>query len=132
MRQQRNTGGYVTLLSVLVVGAVGLAVTASLLLLGIGSARTSFAVRQSLQAKSLASACAEQGLEQIRANISYVGTGNLSLGQGVCSYTVTNQGGSNRTIDSVGTVGTVVRKSRVIINAIIPLIIVSSWQEVEN
>ena len=121
--------GYVTLISVLVIGAVGVAITLSLILLGAGSSRTSFALQQSAQAKGLANACAEEALEQIREATSFTGSGNLTLGQGICSYTVTNTGGANRTVTTSGTVGTITRKVSITITAINPLIIVGSWQE---
>ena len=124
--------GFVTLISVLVVSAVGIAIAISVILLGLGLSRTSFAYEQSNQAKALANACAEEGLEQIRDSVFFTGTGNLPLGQGTCTYTVTSQGGQNRTIISIGTVGTIVRRAQVIISAINPSIAVSSWQEVAN
>lgn len=122
--------GYIALIGVLIIGAVGVAITSSLILLGLSSSRTSFAVEQGSQAKALASACAEEGLEQIRNSTGFAGSGNLFLGQGVCSYTVTNGGGQNRTIDSSGTIGTIIRKVKVVISGISPLITVTLWQEV--
>ena len=129
----KNTkAGFVTLISVLVVGAVGVAITLSIILLGLGSSRTSFAVEQSNQARALANACAEEALQQIRDSTPFTGTGNLSLGQGTCTYTVTSQGGQNRTITSSGTVGTILRKVKIIIDKITPNINVTSWQEVAD
>lgn len=127
-----TTRGYITLISVLIVGAVGIAVTLSIILLGIGSSRTSLAVEQSSQAKSLANACTEEALQQIRDLSSFTGTGALTLGRGACTYSVTSQGGQNRTITTVGTVGTIVRKITVILNKVTPLVGVTSWQEVAN
>ena len=124
--------GYITLISVLVVGAVGVAITISLILLGLGSSRTSFALEQSNQAKALTNACAEEAMQQIRDSMSFTGNGNLSLGQGTCNYTVTSQGGQNRTITALGTVGTIVRKVKIIISKINPTITVTSWQEVAD
>lgn len=124
--------GFITLLSILIVGAVGVAIALSLLLLGIGSSRSSFAIEQSDQAKGLANACADEALQQIRDSTPFTGTGSLTFGQGTCSYTVTSQGGQNRTIASSGTVGTIVRKVKVIINKINPQITATSWQEVDN
>ena len=131
-RWYNNNGGYITLISVLIVGAVGIAITTSLILLGLGSSRTSFAVEQSNQAKALANACAEEALQQIRDSTPFTGSGNLTLGQGVCSYTVTSQGGQNRTITASGTVGTIMRKVKIIIDKINPTIQVVSWQEVAD
>ena len=124
--------GFITLISVLVVGAVGVAITTSLILLGLGSSRTSFAIEQSNQAKGIANACAEEALQQIRDSTPFTGSGNLTLGQGICAYTVTNQGGQNRTITSSGTVGAIIRKVKIIIDKINPTIQIISWQEVDN
>ncbi len=123
--------GYITLISVLVFGAVGTAIALSVILLGLGSSRTSFAWEQSNQAKALANACAEEALQQIRNLTSYTGSGNLSLGQGVCDYIVTTQGGENRTITALGEVGTITRNVEVIINTIEPAIELTSWREIE-
>lgn len=124
--------GYITLISILVVGAVGVAISVSLLLLGLGSSRTGLAYQQSNQAKALANACAEEGLEQIRLLSSYTGSGGLSLGQGTCTYVVTNPGPGpqNLNINTIGTVGNTIRKVSVIINAINPVINIIYWQEV--
>ena len=127
-----NNRGYITLVSVLVVGAVGIAIALSLILLGVGSSRTSFAVEQSNQAKALANACAEEALQQIKDSNPFTGSGNLTLGQGACSYTVTSQGGGNRTIVASGTVSAIIRKTKIIINQVNPTIQVVSWQEVAD
>lgn len=124
--------GFITLISVLVLSAVGVAVGVSLILSGLGSGRTAFALEQSNQAKALANACTEEALAQINDSIPFSGTGTLTLGQGSCSYTVTKQTGQNRTIDSTGTVGTVIRKVRILIDKITPSIHITSWQEVAD
>ena len=127
-----NEKGVLTLMSVLIVGAIGLSVGVSLLLLGLGNSKTNLALEQSNQAKALANACAEEALQQIRDSESYVGTGSLALGEGTCLYTVTNTGGTTRKITASGTVGSVVRKNQITISAIAPLIVISSWQEVAD
>lgn len=128
-RRSSHNRGYITLLSVLIMGAVGIAMTVSLLVLGLGSSRTSFAWEQSNQAKGLANGCAEEALQQIRSSTSFTGSGTLTFGQGTCSYTVTNGGGSNRTITASGTVGTITRNVSISVTAITPLIVTSTWQE---
>lgn len=128
----RQQSGYMTLLSVLVVGAVGVSIAVSLLLLGLSSSRTSFAIEQSNQAKGIANACAEKAMQQIRDSTPFTGTGNLSLGQGSCSYAVISQGGQNRTITSLSIVGTIIRKVEITIDTINPQINIVSWQEVAD
>lgn len=125
----RKSKGYITLVSVLVVGAVGISVAVSILLLGLSVSRTSFVEGQSRQARLLADSCAEEALEQIRDATSFSGSGTLSLGSGLCSYTVVSGGGSNRTITVSGTVGSIVRHASISVDAINPLIHIASWQE---
>lgn len=128
----RKDKGFVTLPAVMVAGAVALSVAVSLIILGLGSSRSSFALEQSGKAKALADACTERGLEEIRDNPGFSGTGNFPFSQGSCLYTVTALSGENRTITATGTVGTVVRKVEVIIDRITPQINTTSWQEVED
>ncbi len=116
-------------MSVLIVGVVGTAITTSLILLGLGSSRVSFAIEQSNQAKALANACAEEALQQIKESSSYTGSGELSLGQGSCSYTVKSQDGQDRTIAASGTVGTIGRNVAILIDQVDPVIGVVSWRE---
>jgi hypothetical protein len=103
-----------------------------LILLGLGASRTSFAYEQSNQAKGLANVCAEEAMQQIRDSTPFVGGDTLILGAGTCNYTVTSQGSQNRTITALGSVGTIVRKVRIIINRINPTIQVVSWQEIAD
>jgi len=127
-----NNGGYIILLSALIIGAVALAVTLSVILLSLDAHRTSLAILQSNQAKALANACAESGLEAIRDDDTFTGTSGLTLSTGTCSYTVTNLGGETRNVESTGTTGTVIRKVEVDLDTIYPNINITSWQEVAN
>ncbi len=124
--------GFIALISVLIVGVVGVSIATSLILLGLGSSKTSFALEQSAQAKALAMACAEEGLQKIQESTSYTGNGTLTLGQGACAYTVASQGGQNRTVSAYSTVGTLVRKEKIIITRVNPTIEIDSWQEVAD
>ena len=128
----KNHQGYITLITVLITGAIGAAIAVSILLLGLGSSKTSFSLEQSNQAKALANACAEEALQQIHDSASFEGTGNLTLSQGTCTYTVTKLTDQNRTITTNGTVGTIIRKVSITLDKITPNINVTSWQEVVN
>lgn len=129
---RKNPKGYIALITVLVIGAVGVAMAISVLWLGLGWSQSSFSLLQSNQAKALANACSEEALQQIRDSTSFTGTGSLTLGQGTCSYTVTSGGAQNRTVTATGTVGTVVRKLKINLDKINPSINVTSWQEVAD
>lgn len=122
--------GYVALISVLIVGALAVAVTTGVLLLGLAWSQSSFTVEQSYQAMGLADACIEEALQQIADSTPFTGIGTLALGQGTCAYTVTNTGGQSRSVTSQGMVGGVVRKVGVTLNQIRPKIALTSWQEI--
>lgn len=124
--------GYIALLTVMVVGAIAVAIAVTFVLLGVGLSATSFAQEQSSQAKGLANACLEEGLQRIRSSTPYTGTGTLNIGQGSCTYTVTNLGGSNRLVIASSTVGTIIRKVKTNVTAISPKIVTNSWLEVAD
>jgi len=122
--------GFVILLTVLIIGAVGLSVATTFLLLGVDSSRTSLDYLRGKQARYLADTCAEEGLQKIWESSSYSGTGTVSVGAGSCTYTVIDLGGSNRQINATGTVNTTIRRVKILIGQLNPQISVSSWQEV--
>lgn len=130
MRGRINDGGYVALLTVLVVGAATTVMALALLTIGADSQRSGLVTQQSAQARQLANACAEEALQQINDAVGYTGTGNLTLGAGSCTYTVTNTGSTTRTISASGTVNTVVRKLAVYATISASSISVTSWQDV--
>lgn len=132
MRSSRTTAqsGYVALLAVLIVGAASLAIASALLLTAADSQRSTLVSQQSAQARNIATACAEEALQQIHDNTSFTTAGtNMSVGAGSCTYVVTNTGGSNRTITTTATVGTAIRKLQLTIT-IGTTITVNTWQEV--
>ena len=129
---RQNNFGYIAILSILIVGAIGTVVVLSLILLGLNSSRTSFAVNQSEQAKLLADTCAEEALQVLWDNPSFIGSDNLTVAGGSCSYTIIDLGGVSREIRSAGSIGSLVRKVKVIISQIKPSIKVISWQEVPD
>jgi hypothetical protein len=129
---RKNHSGYMTLISMLVVGAIGTAITVSLLSLGLGASKTSFAIVQSNQAKAFANLCAEEVLQRIREESLLIDTDTLYLDGGSCSFVVTRQGAEMRTIQVSGFAGTVVRKVEIVIGAFYPTLQISSWQEVAD
>lgn len=119
-------------MTVLIAGIIGVSITVSLLLLGISRSKTAITLDESNRAKALANACAEEALQQIHDTTSFTGTGTLTFGIDTCAYTVTNTGGENRQITATGNANTAVRKVKIIINDITPLITIFSWQEVAD
>ncbi len=128
----KHSNGYAVLVSVIVLGAITAVITSSILILGLDLSRTSFALEQSSIAKGLADTCAEEALQQIRDDTPFTGTGNISFEWGDCSYTVIDSGGQNRTITATSTAETAIRKTKIIISAINPRVIITTWEEVAD
>ena len=126
----KKQDGYVALISMLVVGAACLTIALALLVDGADSQRSVLVTQQSTDARNLAKSCVDEALQQMRENISFTGTGSLTLGVGSCSYTVANTGGDSRIIDAVGTSGNVVRKIQAHATITTSTLSISSWQEV--
>ena len=124
--------GYATLVSILVIGAIGVSITTAMILTGVSTSDSSFVLEQGKEARALVDACAEEALQQIRSNTGYAGSGNLTYSNGSCSYEVVSTGGENRSVEAEGTVGTIVRRVAVEVDAVSPLINIASWQEVAD
>lgn len=124
-----NQRGYIALLAVLIVGAATTAISLALLTTGTDSQRTSIAFRGGVQARQLASACAEEALQVLHDNTSSTASGNLTLSTGSCTYTITNTGTSTRSITATGTSNSVVRKLTVGVTIGASSISVASWSE---
>lgn len=122
--------GYITLISVLIVGAIATVVAVTYLMLGYGSMQSGQVITQSKQAEFFADACVEEALQQIRDSVPFTGTGSLSFSEGECNYEVVNLGGKNRQINATGIIENVVRKVKVSVDAISPAINLSDWREV--
>ena len=105
----QTKNGFITLLATLIVGAIGLSVAISLLMLGLGSSRNSLLILQSGQARMMANACTEQALENIVLSPSYSGTGALTIDGNSCTFAVTNSG-ATFSIDAVGEVGRLTKR----------------------
>ncbi|PJA90483.1 MAG: hypothetical protein CO137_00165 [Candidatus Magasanikbacteria bacterium CG_4_9_14_3_um_filter_32_9] len=124
--------GFVTLISVLTLGAVSLSIVLALLFLGTDYTRTNIDTIKFSQAKYGAETCAEEALERIRDSIPYTGTDTLILNDGTCILEVISTGGENRTIKATGVIGNSTRKIRITINQITPIINITSWEELAD
>ena len=122
--------GYITLLSIIILGAVGSLIIATMVVIGVGQIRSSIEITQSLQSQASANACTEEALEKIRENTAFTGSGTLNFAQGSCFYQVTSGVGQARTINASSTPLTIVRKVRVNLDTITPKIHITSWKEV--
>lgn len=123
--------GFTALYVVVILGSISLGLVLWLATGSMWALHSAVDGKDSNQAKVLTDACAEVALETMRENTSYTGSGNQTIGGNSCSYTVSSDGGDNRTVQVTGTVGTIVRKLLITTTAFNPLL-VSSWQEVAD
>ncbi len=126
--KQKNKG-FSTLLIVILLGGVALALTLTLSTSSLWSIRGSIDSNSSNITKSLVNACAEVALETIRENNAYTGSNTVVVNGNVCSYTVTNTGGTGRLVAISGTVNGITRKLSIVTSSFNPLTVVS-WQEI--
>lgn len=137
--------GYILLITVLVVGAIMSAIASSLLLLGLGSGRSSYALGQSEQAKGYANACVEEAIERLSRDNTYVAGDSITFDDGSCTINaITGTGDTNRVIQVTGVVvnnaedttssetDDVTRKLEVSIADLGPPVDITSWLEVGN
>lgn len=122
--------GYIALFSVIIIGAIGVAIMLSIMLLGVSTSRTDFALQQAGNAKMLASSCAEEALQKISETGTTSSMGNMTIASGTCSYIILSQNGQNVTINSTGITGTITSKVKVLIATTTPSVVLTSWQEV--
>ncbi len=123
--------GYIALMSVILMGALGVAVMVSVISQGITSSKTELSLQQSGQARVLATACVEEALQIILETATTARTSALTLGTGSCSYSITKPS-TSVIINSTGNYGTLVKRVQVILSTSSPSIVLSSWQDVSD
>ena len=121
--------GFITLISVVVIGTITLAVALAALYSGTTAAKNIIALQQSQQAKMLASSCAEEALLQVRNNAFYVGSSTLYNSAGSCTYSVSLGTGVVRYVNATSTAGTQVRHVAITLDSISSSLHVVSWVE---
>lgn len=130
--RRKNKDGYILLISVLIVSAVALSVSTSVVLLGVDESQSQFSLENGKQALNLAHGCAEESLEEIKDNSSYTGSTTInSFGSGSCEYNVIDTGGDSREIRIIGFVDDYIKKVKLNLTDVSPITI-ESWGEVQE
>jgi len=106
-----------------------LSLTLSLLSFGLTASRTAASFQDATQARFLGDACAEEALQQLHDNTSFVGSGSLSTGGGTCTYAI-SRAGNSRTIQAVGNKNGFVRRVSVSVTSVTPRLTIGAWSEV--
>lgn len=132
MRENKKNHGFVVLVGVIVVGAIGLAISVVLSAVGFSASSDARIFEDGRQAKFLAGSCVEEALQQIADSTPFSGSGTQTIGGLSCDYTVVNLGGHNREINAWATVDASTIRFEVVLDQVRPEINIVSWQEVES
>lgn len=124
--------GFISLLAVLIVGALATATAITMLSSAIDSSRQGTVAIQQMQARNAAHSCAEEALQQIHDDVIFSGTHTLNLGDKSCTYTVSATGQFTRSILAQATINNVNSTVAVYATIGISSISIISWQEVSN
>lgn len=129
--RQETKKGYIALISVILIAAIGAAIMLSLIAAGVSATKTDFSLQQSGGARSMASSCAEEALQKILETSTTSSSGNLVIASGTCTYLIFSSS-SILTVNATGFLGTVTSKIKVVIASTSPSVTLSSWEEVAD
>lgn len=122
---------FVSLMSVIVIGTVGMVIALSLLLIGTDSLKSINLSYDSSRARNYADGCVERALNSIRADQAYAGPDTYSFDYGSCEVLgIINAGTETPTIHVEGISKTATKRIEVIISAVKPQITIGTWREV--
>lgn len=124
-----NKPGYITLLSVLVLGAIFTTTAMFILNNGLNLNLNSWYWQQELKSRAAARSCLEVALQEVRNSTPYTGSDSLTFDSSSCSYTVNSLGGQEREIYATGLNIDSVSKIRVVVDTINPDINITHWEE---
>lgn len=127
MKAQGKNAGYVAVVVVLMIAAVGILLAATVSLVGVGELQASLSLAKGEDALSLVENCAEDGLSRARLNSNYA-SGNITMPEGTCSITISKNGGI-WTMTASSTATSYQRAVRVIFNRTFNALTITSWQE---
>jgi len=122
--------GYIFLIGVLTLGAIGMATVSTLLLLGWAAEQNGNAVYQSHQAFENAQTCIERALRSLRADPAYAGDETFVLSRGTCQLlSIGGAWNDRRTICALGEYGNISRRSEVSLHRLMPTSTIDIWRE---
>lgn len=132
MKKNKNRrNGFMALIAVLIVSAVGLSVSIFLLFIGSSFSETILNYEKSLKALNYAEACMDKALfELYLSSDNTIIPGNILFEDGFCYYEM-NHVNNVVNLSSVGEVDSLKRMLTVPIIEFSPKIIIDSWSEIK-
>lgn len=83
--RKNSQNGYIILMSVIILSALGAAVVSTMLILALSHGQSGSAAADGVRANALAEGCAESALNSLREDGNYGGSENIVLTSGDCS-----------------------------------------------
>lgn len=125
--------GYIALMSVIALSAIGLFITVGILAESVTSSKLHLLTLYKNQARTAATSCAEEALQLILDTGVDSATGGLSVGSSTCTYTILFNGATgNIEVQSTGQMGSSTTRIAISLASSTPRIKLSSWREVEG
>ncbi|MEO6729460.1 MAG: hypothetical protein ABIM99_06080 [Candidatus Dojkabacteria bacterium] len=130
--KKNNKKAYVTLISVIILGAISILVLTTTIAIDTESIFATDVMDQGKQAKAFADTCAERAIDSLKQNNTYTGTETVNFTSGSCTLgAVSGSGNSNRVFLSTGIFKNATRKVSVTVTTVNPTTVIGSWQEVQ-
>jgi len=123
-----NSGGFIALITVLIIFAIALLIGLSVSLLSISEAQMGLKKFQSSQASYLANLCAEEALMKLKENINYSGNESIEI-EGGCQILPIE---GKWIVKTISNFQNQVKKIKIVVSQVNPKMIISSWQEVAD
>lgn len=120
--------GYIAIISVLIIGAVVLAIAVTVSLLAIGEGQTSLALTKGEDALQFSEGCMEDAMLKALNNNSYVG-GTITRPEGTCTITA-SKSSNNWTVTATSTATVYRRTIQAHFTRSGRSITITDWQEI--
>lgn len=129
-----NKPGFIALISVLIIAALGLTIGTGMLIRAIGESSMTVTNEASQRAHAAATVCAELALMNLKNSLTYAGNEMRTIDVGdTCRIGPTGgSGNNNRTVTTTSTVLDINHAISITVDAVHPTMQVSSWQDVIN
>jgi len=130
----KTENGFIALVSIVIVGAIALVISVGLSLRSIGEMKMSLNEQLSNTALSLADACVEYGIAQLKNDLNYAGDETIIIdGSDSCFiFAVEGSGNDNRIIKTQAIFSGFTKKVEVVIAQVNPATQVTLWEEVAD
>lgn len=130
----QKSGGYIILISVLIVGTAALSIALSLLITGIDNNSVAAVFQTTKISQHVADACVEVALQKLKNSSAYAGNETLTFpkGESCTIYPILGTGTTNRTVEVAGNASSMIRKVEVKVATTSPQMSLTSWQEVAD